>query len=118
MNPKMERKFSCGVELALHVIGGKWKAVILAHLKQGTLRYGELRARIPALSDKMLTQRLSDLEALGLVARRKSGGRGSPSSYELTARAKSLRPALEALNAWGQRIAGEVGVKIEMRGAL
>lgn len=116
MNPKLERRFSCGVELALQVIGGKWKAVILAQLKQGALRYGELRARIPALSDKMLTQRLRDLEVLGLVVRRKSGGRGAPSSYELTARAKSLRPALEALNAWGQRIAPEVGARVEMRG--
>ena len=115
MNRKLKRKFSCGVELTLEIIGGKWKPVILAHLKQGALRYGELRALIPALSDKMLTQRLKDLEHLGLVRRRKSGGRGAPSSYELTARAQSLRPALEALNAWGERIAGEVGANVEPR---
>jgi len=115
MNRKLKPKFSCGVELTLSIIGGKWKPVILAHLKQGALRYGELRARIPALSDKMLTQRLRDLEASGLVRRRKAGGRGAPSSYELTARAQSLRPALRALNEWGERIAGEVGAKVEPR---
>ena len=115
MNRKPGRKFSCGVELTLEIIGGKWKPVILAHLKQGALRYGELRALIPALSDKMLTQRLKDLEAAGLVKRRKAGGRGAPSSYELTARAKSLRPALEALNDWGERIAREVGATVEPR---
>jgi DNA-binding HxlR family transcriptional regulator len=115
MNRKLQRKFSCGVELTLSIIGGKWKPVILAHLKQGALRYGDLRARIPALSDKMLTQRLRDLEESGLVRRRKSGGRGAPSSYELTARAHSLRSALQALNDWGDGIAGEVGAKVEPR---
>lgn len=115
MKRKLKRTFSCGVELTLEIIGGKWKPVILAHLKQGALRYGELRARIPSLSDKMLTQRLKDLEESGLVRRRKSGGRGAPSSYELTSRAQSLRPALQVLNDWGERIAGEVGAKVEPR---
>src|SRR3954470_6083493 len=102
---KLQRKYSCGVELTLEIIGGKWKPVILAHLKEGALRYRELRARIPGLSDKMLTQRLKDLEAAGLVRRGKSGGRGAPSSYELTPRAQSLRPALQSLNDWGERVA-------------
>jgi DNA-binding HxlR family transcriptional regulator len=74
-----------------------------------------LRTRIPALSDKMLTQRLRDLEVMGLVKRRKSGGRGAPSSYLITPRAESLRPALAALNDWGNRIANEVGAKVEPR---
>ena len=99
----------------MSIIGGKWKPVILAHLKQSALRYGELRALIPALSDKMLTQRLKELEHQGLVRRRKSGGRGARSTYELSTRAHSLRPALEALNTWGERIAGEVGAKVEPR---
>lgn len=89
--------------------------MILAHLKEGALRYGELRARIPALSDKMLTQRLRDLEASGLVRRRKAGGRGAPSAYELTTRAQSLRPALQVLNDWGMRLASEVGATVEPR---
>ncbi len=50
MNPKLRRKFSCGVELTLAMIGGKWKPVVLAHLKEGALRYSELRARIPRMS--------------------------------------------------------------------
>jgi DNA-binding HxlR family transcriptional regulator len=115
MTQEFKRKFSCGVEFTLEIIGGKWKPVILAHLKEGALRYGELRARIPALSDKMLTQRLKDLEQAGLVRHRKSGGRGAPSRYELTARAQSLRPALQVLNDWGVRLADEVGARVEPR---
>jgi DNA-binding HxlR family transcriptional regulator len=113
MIPRLQRSFSCPVELAIEILNGKWKPVILAHLKERPLRYSELSARIPALSDKMLTQRLQDLAELGLVARRKQGGRGAPSTYELTARGKSLRPALQALYDWGELVAGEVGASIE-----
>ena len=113
MPARLNRKFTCGVELALEVLGGKWKPVILAHLKGSTLRYAELRALIPALSDKILTQRLVDLEDLGLVVRHKRGGRGAPSSYQLTARARSLGPALQALFVWGEQIAKDVGAVIE-----
>jgi DNA-binding HxlR family transcriptional regulator len=113
MAATLHRKFNCGVELALEILSGKWKPLILAKLKGRTLRYAELRARIPAISDKVLTQRLNDLEELGLVARQKRGGRGAPSSYRLTARALSLVPALEALHAWGEQIEKEVGAIIE-----
>jgi DNA-binding HxlR family transcriptional regulator len=109
----LRRKFSCHVELALEIVNGKWKPVILAHLKQGSLRYAELRALIPALSDKMLTQRLKDLEELGLVARHKRGGRGARSQYELTPRGASLRPALQALHDWGELIAKDVGADVQ-----
>ena len=50
----LRRTFSCHVELALEILNGKWKPVILGHLKQGALRFSELSTLIPALSDKML----------------------------------------------------------------
>src|SRR5262245_30641120 len=110
----LRRKFSCPVELALEVLGGKWKTVILAYLKQGALHYTELRALIPGLSDKVLTERLRDLEELGLVVRHKSGGRGAPSRYELTGRGKSLGPVLQGLYDWGASIAPEFGATVEV----
>lgn len=112
MGSSLRREFSCGVELALAIVGGKWKPVILAHLKEGPMRYGELRRAIPRLSDKMLAQRLRELEESGLVTRRKSGGRGAQSVYALTSRVHALRPALAALNAWGTRMSAEVGATI------
>ena len=101
------------VELTLEIVTGKWKPVILAHLKQGSLHYSELRMRIPALSDKVLTQRLRDLEELGLVLRHKRVAGGSRSRYELTQRGESLRPGLQALYDWGELIAPEVGAFIQ-----
>jgi DNA-binding HxlR family transcriptional regulator len=100
------------VELALEVLGGKWKTVLLAYLKERPMRYGELRARVPALSDKVLTQRLRELEALGLVARHKRGGRGAASRYELTPRARSLAPVLQGLYDWGAKLAPELGAEL------
>ena len=106
------RQFSCPEEFAVDMLNGKWKTVILAHLKQRSLRYAELRALMPSLSDKMLTQRLKDLVDLQLIGRHKSGGRGAASRYELSARGRSLRPVLQGLYDWGGRVAGEVGATI------
>src|SRR5689334_10477366 len=115
MTSRLQRQFSCGVELALALVGGKWKSVILAHLKREPLRYGDLRRKIPAVSDKMLAQSLRELEQDGLIARRKSGGRGARSNYALTPRAQALRPALAVLNDWGVRMSSELGATIETR---
>jgi DNA-binding HxlR family transcriptional regulator len=69
----LNRRFHCGVELTLEILHGKWKPVILGHLKEGPMRYGDLRAAIPRLSDKVLSERLRDLEEQGLVSRLKAG---------------------------------------------
>ena len=113
MAASLNRRFYCGVELTLEILQGKWKPVILAHLKEGPLRYGELRRAIPRLRDKVLTERLRDLEEQGLVSRFKLGRRGSPATYRLTRSADSLRPLLTALNEWGIRIASDVGATVE-----
>jgi DNA-binding HxlR family transcriptional regulator len=104
--------YNCPVELALDQLGGKWKAVLLAHLKQGALRYSQLRRLVPKLSDKILTQRLRELEASGLVARRRDP-RSRQVEYSLSPRGRSLGPVLQSLYDWGQRVAGETGVVIQ-----
>ena len=99
----------CPVEIALELLGGKWRAVILAYLKEAPRRYGELRALIPRLSEKMLTQRLRELEEAGLVERQPEG---AFHVHRLTARGESLRPVLEALYALGERLAEEDGIAV------
>ncbi|MGN9804288.1 winged helix-turn-helix transcriptional regulator [Micromonospora sp. L32] len=98
----MPKRYHCAVELAVDVIGGKWRPVILAHLKEGVHRYGELRRRMPDVSEKMLVQRLRELEADGLVTRVDRGTPRAPHvEYHLTDEARTLVPVLEALHAWG-----------------
>lgn len=110
MHDVLQASYGCSVELTLDLIGGKWKTVILAHLKESPLRYGELRARISKVSDKMLTQRLHELTDLGFVEAHEVSGRRT---YRLTPRGDSLRPVLQALHDWGRAVADEHSVKLD-----
>lgn len=110
MTPADEQRANCPVELTLEVIGGKWATVILAHLKEGVHRYGELRRRMPDTSEKVLVQRLRGLESRGLVERRSEGGSPPGVEYRLTEEGRSLIPVLEALYAWGEQRAARTGV--------
>jgi DNA-binding HxlR family transcriptional regulator len=105
----LPKAFGCPVEFSLELLGGKWKTVILARLKEGPLRYGELRRLVPQLSDKVLTERLDDLQSLGLI--RRQGDKRS-SAYRLSARGETLKPLLQALYDWGQEHARELNVVV------
>jgi DNA-binding HxlR family transcriptional regulator len=111
---RMRKTYGCPVELSLDLLGGKWKSVILARLKERPLSYGELRRLIPDLSDKVLTERLKGLEARGLVTRMRSSSAGQPARlrYALTERGKSLRSVLEALYSWGEQAATDLNLQI------
>ncbi|KJK41901.1 HxlR family transcriptional regulator [Lentzea aerocolonigenes] len=98
--------YHCPVELALDVIGGKWRAVILAHLKERPHFYGELRRKVPGISEKMFVQRLRELQDAGLVARAEVPPHVE---YSLTEEGRSLGPALQALYDWGVRRAALTG---------
>jgi DNA-binding HxlR family transcriptional regulator len=109
---KMHKTYGCPVELSLALLGGKWKSVIVARLKDRPLSYGELRRFIPNLSDKVLTERLKGLEAGGLVTRMRGSGQPARSRYTLTERGQSLRPVLEALYSWGEQAAIDLHMQI------
>ncbi|MCA5892273.1 helix-turn-helix transcriptional regulator [Isoptericola sp. NEAU-Y5] len=97
----MEIRYGCPVEVTLGVIGGAWSVVILAHLKEGPRRYGELRRLVTGISEKMLTQQLRHLVTVDLVVRRPLGGNPPAVEYTLTDDGRRLGPALQALHDWG-----------------
>jgi DNA-binding HxlR family transcriptional regulator len=103
------RTYGCPVEFALDLLGGKWKSVILARLKQGPLRYGELRRLIPALSDKVLTERLQGLSDAGLVEAVSEAG---VKRYRLTPLGETLKPVLQSLYDWGGATAPQLEVRL------
>ena len=107
----LRRRYGCPVEFALQFVGAKWRTVILAWLKEAPHRYAELRARMPGVSDKILTQRLKELVALGLVTREPGPGRATQ-VYRLSPRGESLRPVLDSLYGWGNDLAAELDVTV------
>jgi DNA-binding HxlR family transcriptional regulator len=109
---RMTKHFECATEFTLHVLGGKWKTIILCYLKEGAWRYGELRSFMPRLSDKVLTERLKELEVSGLIEC-SGGGAADAVRYRLTARGEALRSVLTAVYQWGERNAAAYSVEVE-----
>jgi DNA-binding HxlR family transcriptional regulator len=112
MTRPLATEFNCPTEFALTVLDGKWKTIILAYLSERRCRYGELRQLLPGLSDKVLTERLKDLQRSGLVARGKTSVSKLRPSYMLTARGATLKPILMDLYAWGSKHAASFGVNV------
>lgn len=114
---QLEARYECPVELTLAFLGGKWKTVILCWLKQGPLRYGELRRHIPGISDKVLSQRLDELERLGLVCKVAGTSRQGSAHrvWRMTPRGEGLRTALGQLYDWGVAMAKELSIDVAPR---
>ena len=91
----------CPVTGLLQLIGGKWKPIILYCLKSDKRRFGEIAARIPALSRKVLTEQLKELEEDGLITRKQFNEIPPRVEYELTELGKSLAPVLNEMEKWG-----------------
>jgi DNA-binding HxlR family transcriptional regulator len=93
--------YKCSIALALSIIGGKWKPLILWHLKDRTLRFGELKRSLGSVTQKMLTQQLRELESDGLVYRRTYNQIPPKVEYSLTQQGCTVLPILEMVSKWG-----------------
>ncbi len=89
----------CGIARALDVIGERWALLIVRELLFGPKRFTDLKSGLADASPNVLSQRLRELEAGGVVQRRKAGG----ALYELTERGRELHPLLLQLGRWGAR---------------
>lgn len=92
----------CPVEATLSLIGGKWKGVVLWHLLQGTLRFNEIRRRLPNVTQRMLTNQLRELETDGFVIRTVYPEVPPKVEYSLSERGRSLEHVILALKTWGE----------------
>lgn len=90
----------CPVELALDLVGGKWKPLILYRLSAGTLRFAQLQRAMPGVTQRMLTLQLRELERAGLVRREVYPEVPPRVEYSITNKADGLLPILEALGHW------------------
>lgn len=92
----------CPVDATLRVIGGRWKALILYHLRGGPKRFNELRRMIPGVTQRMLTQLLRELQADGILDRHVFEVVPPHVEYSIAPEGMSLLPILDAMAGWGQ----------------
>ena len=104
------KTYPCTVSLTMDLVGGKWKAVILYHLKDQPKRYSELHKEMPYVTEMTLSLQLKQLEKDGLISR-KVYGKKPPIKvvYSLTDFGKSFIPILEAITEWGNQVVSEKG---------
>ncbi len=106
------KEYSCSMELSLAVIGGKWKPLILWHLRDaGSQRFSALRRTMPAITQKMLTQQLRELESDGLITRTVYAEVPPRVEYGLTALGRDIIPILESLCRIGKVFEERFGVE-------
>ena len=89
---------------AVELVGKRWTGAILAVMLQGgPMRFSEIAQAVPALSDRLLSERMKELEARGMVERRVGGASPARVEYELTPMGRDLAPAMAELEAWAHR---------------
>jgi DNA-binding HxlR family transcriptional regulator len=97
-----EKRYACGLDAAIAIVGGKWKPLILWELDQRPHRYGELRRALHGITEKVLTQQLRELERDGIVDREVHDQVPPKVVYDLTPFGTSLNQALGPLGDWGE----------------
>lgn len=113
----MKKTYNIAVEATLDIIGGKWKPIIICHLRQGTLRTSELRRKIPQITQKMLTQQLRELEQDKIVNRKVYTQIPPKVEYQLTEEGQSLGKLMSCMSDWGKKAIKErvaAGEEIEL----
>jgi len=109
-----DKLFSCTTSIAMELIGGKWKSVILIYLIDGKKRYNELHKLISTITERTLSLQLKQLEKDGLITRRVFTKKPPLKvEYALTPFGESLAPVLTSIATWGKIVADEKGEIIE-----
>jgi DNA-binding HxlR family transcriptional regulator len=92
----------CPVAMAAEIVCTRWTALLLRELLAGSTRFNDLHRGVPRMSPALLSKRLKELEAAGIVQRAASAGERNP-EYHLTPAGEDLRPVVFGLGVWGQR---------------
>jgi DNA-binding HxlR family transcriptional regulator len=93
----------CGLSHALELVGERWAILILRELSYGPKRFTDIRSGLPGASPNVLSQRLRELEAHGIVSRRTLAPPAASKVYELTEWGQELEPTLRSLGSWAAR---------------
>ena len=105
----------CPVATTVELIGNKWKLLILRDLMGGTRRFGQLRASVSGISQKVLTQNLRDMESDGLLLRKVYAEVPPRVEYSLTPTGHSLTPVIDMMAQWGEKYKKAAARKAEKK---
>lgn len=100
------KEYYCSLELAMDLIGGKWKSMMIYHLRNGAMRSSELMRSLHGISNKMFTQTARELEHDGLIKRKIYPVVPPKVEYELTELGRSVLPIVLDMARWGLDICG------------
>lgn len=110
-----EKIFHCGTAVYFHLVGGKWKSIIIWYLRHGKLRFSEIKKLIPDITDKMLSIQLSALESDKIIERKQHGQKPPYRvDYSLTNLGESLIPVTKVITDWGINYAEENGLLLNV----
>ncbi len=96
-----EKEYNCPLELAMDIVGGKWKSLIVFYLRKGAKRSGELQRMMPSITNKIYTQSLRELERDEIIDRKVFPVVPPHVEYSLTERGEFLVPILKQMVHWG-----------------
>lgn len=91
----------CPLTFTMNAIGNKWKPIIIHTLGEETMRYGKIHFMIPSISNKILSEQLKELEADGILIRKKYAETPPKVEYNLSQKGLELLPILQSLGEWG-----------------
>lgn len=99
------KSYPCHISMAMDLIGGKWKGVILYYLKDGPKRFNELNQLIPTITEMTLSLQLKQLEKFGIISRTVFGDKPPVKVvYEMTQIGQDFKPVLESLSVWAKAL--------------
>ncbi|KYG34389.1 winged helix-turn-helix transcriptional regulator [Alkalihalobacillus trypoxylicola] len=90
-------------ELAIELLGKKWTGLMIRVLLDGPKRFKEIKAQIPEMSDRILTERIKELEKLDVIKRNVYPEKPVRIEYELSEKGKALEPVIKAIQFWGEK---------------
>ncbi|WP_051541813.1 winged helix-turn-helix transcriptional regulator [Clostridium lundense] len=106
--------YTCGVELTSEILSGKWKLMILWYLRNGNIRFGQLKKSLDGISEKVLSCELKELIQLGIINKKIYYEKPLKVEYSLTHYGISLLPILYSIFEWGTAYAKTFDVKLKI----
>lgn len=104
MSVQKQKVFYCNTELALDIVGGKWKPLIIYHLNNNeAIRFGEFKRMIPNINERFLSRSLKELQVNNIISRKDYHENPPKVEYSLTEEGKELSPIIVQLGEWAKK---------------